>query len=155
MLLMPYWRPVETKDVVRPSKTASESRDQYVELDALRGIAILGVVLVHVASSWLEFVRVPLVVPLLRVDATELLFFGSYGVTLFFLLSGYLLTWTEEKRVRFGTYSVRSYFLRRALRLVPAYYAAILVAVFCGLTIATQKPCCCTCLSCTPSTPFT
>jgi peptidoglycan/LPS O-acetylase OafA/YrhL len=85
--------------------------------------------LVHVASSWLDFVRVPLVVPLLRVDATELLFFGSHGVTLFFLLSGYLLTWTEEKRARSGTYSVRSYFLRRALRLVPAYYAAILIAV--------------------------
>ncbi len=110
-------------------KTIGDPRAHYVELDALRGIAILGVVMSHIAASWRSHVAMPLMVPLLGVDAVELFFFGTYGVTLFFLLSGYLLTWTEEKRARLGTYSVRSYALRRTLRLVPAYYAALLFVV--------------------------
>src|SRR5919199_3407686 len=108
-------------------KTISDPHAHYVELDALRGIAILGVVMSHIAASWTNYVNAPLMVPLLSVDAVELLFFGTYGVNLFFLLSGYLLTWTEEKRARLGIYSVRSYVLRRMLRLMPAYYVAILV----------------------------
>ncbi len=78
-------------------KTIGDPPDHYVELDALRGIAILGVVMSHIAASWMNNVKAPLTIPLLSVDAVELLFFGTYGVNLFFLLSGYLLTWTEEK----------------------------------------------------------
>ena len=114
-------------------KIIGDPRAHYVELDALRGIAILGVVMSHIAASWMNHVKSPLMVPLLGVDAVELFFFGTYGVTLFFLLSGYLLTWTEEKRARLGTYSVRSYALRRTLRLVPAYYVALLIVVVLGL----------------------
>jgi peptidoglycan/LPS O-acetylase OafA/YrhL len=110
-----------------------DPRAHYVELDAIRGIAILGVVLSHVVASWMNTVEAPLTIPLLRVygeDIISFLFFwGSVGLSVFFLLSGYLLTWTEEKRARFGIYSVRSYALRRALRVVPAYYVAILVVV--------------------------
>lgn len=109
--------------------TMGDPRQHYIELDALRGIAILGVVIVHSASNWFNFVQVPLTVPVLGVDVVNLLFFGSYGVSLFFLLSGYLLTWTEEKRARSGSYSVQLYALRRVLRLVPAYYVAIAVVI--------------------------
>ena len=110
-------------------KSIGDPRDHYVELDALRGIAILGVVMSHIVGIAGMSIGAPLTIPRLGVDATNLLFFGTYGVTLFFLLSGYLLTWTEEKRARLGIYSIRSYALRRALRLVPAYYVAILIVV--------------------------
>lgn len=117
-------------EIVRPEKIkTSDPRDHYMELDALRGIAILGVVLFHLTSYWMVYVRVPLPLPLLREDALKLFHSTGWGVSLFFLLSGYLLTWTEEKRARSGAYSVRSYALRRMLRLVPAYYFAILVAI--------------------------
>lgn len=105
-------------------KPVDDPRGHYIELNALRGIAILGVVIVHSSNNWLNFVQVPLTVPLL-----EFADFGGYGVTLFFLLSGYLLTWKEEKRKRSGIYSLRSYFLRRVCRLVPAYFVAIAVTV--------------------------
>jgi peptidoglycan/LPS O-acetylase OafA/YrhL len=98
------------------------------ELDALRGVAILGVVLCHILVYW-TLLGVPLMVPLLGVDATGLYIGFSKGLYLFFVLSGYLLTWTEEKRVRKGTYSVGSYAWRRILRLVPAYYVTIPIAL--------------------------
>ena len=100
-----------------------------MELDALRGIAILGAVMSHITASWMNIAKAPLTIPRLGMDATNLLSFSNYGLTLFFLLSGYLLTWTEEKRARLGIYNIRLYTLRRALRLVPAYYVAILIVV--------------------------
>jgi peptidoglycan/LPS O-acetylase OafA/YrhL len=54
---------------------------------------------------------------------------GVFGLTLFFLLSGYLLTWTEGMRASRGNYRLRSYAFRRALRLIPAYYAALAVCL--------------------------
>ncbi len=48
------------------------------------------------------------------------------------LLSGYLLAGTEQRRARSGSYSVRSYAMRRALRLVPAYYVAIVLVILLG-----------------------
>ncbi len=102
----------------------ADTRDHLVELDALRGIAIIGVFLVHITSHWRRLAG-PLIVPYLGIDALELI--QIRGVPLFFLLSGYLLTWTEGKRARRGDYSLRSYALRRALRIVPAYYFAMAV----------------------------
>jgi peptidoglycan/LPS O-acetylase OafA/YrhL len=107
-------------------KTA-DPRAHYVALDCLRGIAILGVMMCHISAWWAVVVAKPLTVPILDVDAIRLFAFGSFGVSLFFLLSGYLLTWTEEKRARTGVYSLRAYAQRRALRLIPAYYVAIVV----------------------------
>src|SRR5438270_7653462 len=90
---------------VQPEKVrTADPRAHYVELDALRGIAILGVMMTHIAGWWANLSKTPLLVPKLGVNALDLFSFGSYGVSLFFLLSGYLLTWTEEKRARTGAY---------------------------------------------------
>jgi peptidoglycan/LPS O-acetylase OafA/YrhL len=107
----------------------SDPRAHYAELDALRGVAIFGVVVTHLATFWLWGSRETMNLPLLDVSLLDLLLMGYLGVPLFFLLSGYLLTWTEEKRARQGSYSTLSYVKRRALRLVPAYYAAIVLVV--------------------------
>ena len=106
-----------------------DPRAHYAELDALRGIAISGVVMTHLATFWLWGSRETMDLPLLDASLLDLLLMGYLGVPLFFLLSGYLLTWTEEKRARLGSYSTLSYVKRRALRLVPAYYAAIVLVV--------------------------
>lgn len=109
-------------------KTA-DPRAHYTELDALRGVAILGVVMVHLSRFWFAGTRQEIRVPLLDVDLLDLLLMGYLGVPLFFLLSGYLLTWTEEDRARRGSYSFSSYAKRRVLRLVPAFYVATAVVV--------------------------
>jgi peptidoglycan/LPS O-acetylase OafA/YrhL len=77
-------------------------------LDGLRGVAVLMVLAFHL----------------------HLLPGGSFGVDVFFVLSGFLITsLLVEEWGRNGTISLRRFYLRRALRLLPAF-AALLSACF-------------------------
>jgi peptidoglycan/LPS O-acetylase OafA/YrhL len=109
-------------------KTA-DIRAHSVALDAIRGIAIFDVFMTHLAVFWARGTRQDLVFPILGITIQDVLVRGYLGVYLFFLLSGYLLTWTEEGRARRGSYSLLSYVKRRVFRLVPAYYVTIAVVV--------------------------
>ena len=56
---------------------------------------------------------------------------GRLAVTLFFVLSGYLITYlllTEKKAA--GAISVRDFYVRRILRIWPLYYLLVLLAFF-------------------------
>lgn len=81
-------------------------------LDGLRAIAVSGVIITHVNPE-----RLP---------------GGQLGVDLFFTLSGYLITGIllSEHR-RFGSISLKSFYIRRFLRLAPALlvFAAAATAV--------------------------
>jgi peptidoglycan/LPS O-acetylase OafA/YrhL len=78
-------------------------------LDGLRGLAILGVIFRHAFG-------VPLG--------------GGFGVDLFFVLSGFLITTLLlEERERTGTVSLREFYRRRALRLLPALVTMLLAFV--------------------------
>jgi peptidoglycan/LPS O-acetylase OafA/YrhL len=77
------------------------------ELDGLRGLAALAVVVFHLSHHrWLPW--------------------GWAAVDLFFVLSGYLITGIIL-RERASTGFVRRFFARRSLRIWPIYYATILV----------------------------
>lgn len=119
--------PVEDRSE-NPHRT-SDPREHYAELDALRGIAVFGVLMNHAAGYWFINTRSRVEAPLLEIDLMALFQFGYLGVSVFFLLSGYLLVWTEGKRVERGSYSLLNYAKRRALRLIPAYYMAILIVL--------------------------
>ncbi|TYZ07586.1 acyltransferase [Hymenobacter lutimineralis] len=56
---------------------------------------------------------------------------AGFGVTMFFCLSGFLITYLllHEKEVT-HTVNVRSFYMRRVLRIWPLYYAFIVVSVF-------------------------
>ena len=74
-------------------------------LDGIRGLAILGVLLLH-ASIW---GAVPGFVP-----------GGNLGVTVFFVLSGFLITTLlVEEHDRRREIDLRAFYLRRAARLLP------------------------------------
>ncbi len=57
---------------------------------------------------------------------------GSFGVLMFFVLSGFLITWLllRENDER-GAVSLRKFYIRRSLRIFPAFYcyAAVLMSV--------------------------
>ena len=78
-----------------------------LSLDGLRGVAVLLVTLGHAN------------IPLFRYG-------GGAGVTLFFVLSGYLITTLllNEHRAA-GRISLRAFYARRALRLLPALVVAL------------------------------
>ena len=74
-------------------------------LDGIRGVAILGVLMLH-SSIW---GAVPPIVP-----------GGNLGVTVFFVLSGYLITTLLlEEHAANGRIDLRAFYLRRAARLLP------------------------------------
>ena len=100
--------PQET-DIAPDAPAASSSRGWRPGLDGLRALAVLGVMAYHEPN--LEMAG------------------GFLGVDLFFVLSGFLITGLllDEHR-RSGTVSLRSFWNRRARRLLPAL-AALLLAV--------------------------
>ena len=100
-----------------------ETQRRYAALDGLRGLAALTVFAIHV---WIY--QLPNTV-VLRRDSWEktLLFEGRVAFVMFFVLSGYLL-YRAFARGALGAgapVNVRSYLVRRAARIVPAYYVAI------------------------------
>lgn len=79
------------------------------ELDALRGIAAIAVLLFHLTALY-DFHHA----------AYWRVTWGHYGVELFFIISGFVIFMTLER-----TRSVHDFAVSRAARLYPAYWAAI------------------------------
>jgi len=101
------------KDAV--SKDAGGSASRLGWLDVLRGVAALAVVFDHVSYYTLQHVR-------------ELIYQwfdpGNYGVFVFFLISGYIVPASLERKG-----SVRTFWVSRVFRLYPLYLLAVGVAV--------------------------
>lgn len=95
--------------------TPSQSR--LGSLDALRGLAALGVVLFHYLPYYDTLFGHSLTLPQLLTDALS---FGRYGVHLFFILSGFVIFMTLER-----TRNAAWFGLARGVRLLPALWTGI------------------------------
>ena len=99
-----------------PSTHTAAKRFYRPELDALRFFAFLGVLLHHG----------PLGFGILWLISAA----GGFGLSMFFLLSAYLITeLLLREREKTATIAWRLFFLRRALRIWPLYYAALAAAI--------------------------
>jgi peptidoglycan/LPS O-acetylase OafA/YrhL len=97
---------------------ASQRTGEGFYIPSLDGIRAAAVMLVFVAHAGLND-RVP----------------GSFGVTAFFFLSGYLITTLLRMEFdRRGGVSLRSFYLRRTLRIFPPMYLVLLAATALTLT---------------------
>jgi peptidoglycan/LPS O-acetylase OafA/YrhL len=96
-LIAEYFKCVKTDGV----------KGRFSYIDALRGYAVLGVVLVHV-GQYTDF-------------ATGLAAAGARGVQLFFVVSAMTLLKSWHKRNN----SVIGFFIRRAFRILPMFWLAI------------------------------
>jgi peptidoglycan/LPS O-acetylase OafA/YrhL len=102
------------------------SSQRLIGLDGLRGIAILLVVIYH---TW-TCVSGQRVLP--EGSLLTFLYAGSTGVTLFFVLSGFLVSLPFIKSLERGElYSLRRYTVQRSLRILPPYYAVGLIGILC------------------------
>jgi peptidoglycan/LPS O-acetylase OafA/YrhL len=90
-------------------------RKRLLALDGVRGIAILLVVFEHFGTS--------------SAHGTTLFRYGGFvGVTLFFVLSGYLITkLLLAEKTRRGEIDYGAFYMRRALRLLPALLAFLIM----------------------------
>jgi peptidoglycan/LPS O-acetylase OafA/YrhL len=57
-------------------------------------------------------------------------FIGKLGVVLFFVLSGFLITYLLLAEKEAGGIAVRSFYIRRILRIWPLYYLVVLTGLF-------------------------
>lgn len=56
---------------------------------------------------------------------------GQLGVTLFFVLSGFLITYLLlAEKEKFGKIRFKDFYLRRALRIWPLYYFVVIISLF-------------------------
>lgn len=91
------------------------------ELDGLRGIAIIMVLMHHMASEN-QLRSYPMAKMLLYPFST----LGWAGVDLFFVLSGFLITGILlESKERASGHYFRNFYVRRVLRIMPVYYLSI------------------------------
>lgn len=88
---------------------------RVAELDALRGLAALAVGLFHLTYF------VPFLVPGAARPAIGI-WWGCYGVQLFFAISGFVILGTLER-----TRDIRRFARARALRLLPEYWLAMTI----------------------------
>jgi len=95
---------------------------RFAELDAVRGLAATAVVATHVAFQTGRYTTGPFDGALARLD---------FGVTLFFLLSGFLLfrPWLIARTDNSNRPAPAGYLWRRALRILPAYCLAVVAAM--------------------------
>jgi len=102
-------------------------RIYFPELDGLRFIAFMMVYLFHQGMPW------PLLNRLIGTTASHAFTQnGGYGVQLFFILSGYLITaLLLREEARYGRIALRAFWVRRILRIWPLYY--LIVAIGFGL----------------------
>ncbi|MEX1233357.1 MAG: acyltransferase, partial [Roseovarius sp.] len=79
------------------------------EIDGLRAVAVVPVILFHAGFSAFE---------------------GGYvGVDVFFVISGYLITTILISEREAGTYSLLDFYERRARRILPALFLVLLVTI--------------------------
>lgn len=92
---------------------ASPPSHRLLEVDALRGLAAMAVVLFHYTTRFTELFK--------AVEMPTVSFpLGYYGVNLFFIISGFVIFMTLEKTIR-----PMDFVVSRFSRLFPAYWVAI------------------------------
>ena len=102
-------------------------------IEGLRGIAVLWVVIFHYVVIRSGQFADPLVV---WIDASStariIVRNGFLGVDLFFLITGFLLTlpWFKHDLERRKRPSTREFYIRRARRILPAYYVQLAMLFF-------------------------
>ena len=104
------------QDKYPPQLAAALDRSELPSIDGLRTVAVFLVVFYHLGF---------------QVN-------GGLGVLIFFVISGFLITWLLLKEEsRWGAVSLRLFYLRRTLRIFPAFYVYWLFVVL-GFSLLRQ-----------------
>lgn len=124
----------------------NNQRIYFRNLDILRFIAAYMIVLLHCFFGWkVRFGNPAFLTPTLSatsLDKLELIMHNlSFGVDVFFIISGFLITYLllveKEKQ---GKVDVMKFYIRRAFRIWPLYFFMILLAPLLGYFFHEQSP---------------
>jgi peptidoglycan/LPS O-acetylase OafA/YrhL len=122
---------------IAPAATGAESVRAEVgdipSIEGLRGVAVLWVMAFHYVVVRDGGFGDPLIALLKDWPALDVLVRNGYlGVDLFFLITGFLLTlpWFRHAQAGLPAPGWRSFYARRARRILPAYYVQLMVLFF-------------------------
>lgn len=105
-----FWNRYFAAPTVESSTRRTSGLPYIGALDGIRAIAVIAVLLYHANQAWLPG--------------------GFLGVDVFFVLSGYLITSILlAERGSTGSVDLKSFWIRRARRLLPAVYTLIIVCL--------------------------
>ncbi len=82
------------------------------EIDGLRAIAVLAVVIFHINPTFLPG--------------------GFIGVDIFFVISGFLITKIIFKQINDGEFNLSNFYLKRIKRLLPLFFSVAIVSLILG-----------------------
>ena len=89
-----------------------KGNDYRRDIDGLRAIAVLSVLLFHAFPQWMRG--------------------GFIGVDVFFVISGYLISGIIFKELERGTFSLREFYERRVIRIFPALIVVLAAVLLFG-----------------------
>jgi len=100
-----------------PVRTIAERQAHHLQLvDALRGYAILAVLMLH---AWMP-------PPVLFKAVDDFTGKGKFGVQLFFVVSAFTLFWSLQIRIHRDARPIHAFDVRRLFRIVPLFWIAAL-----------------------------
>ncbi|MEG0859555.1 MAG: acyltransferase family protein [Pseudomonas sp.] len=89
------------------------------DIDGLRALAVLAVVIFHINKDWLPG--------------------GFVGVDIFFVISGFLITGIIKREQDKGIFRFTNFYMRRARRILPAALTTIFVTLMVGVFVLLPK----------------
>lgn len=102
-------------------------------LNGLRALAAISVVIFHLTRDFGEFGLDPYILGRLADGSPKGFAMAGFGVTIFFALSGFLITYLLLSEKQKQEINIKKFYVRRILRIWPLYYlylAAVLVVIF-------------------------
>ena len=100
---------VQTPRASHAGAVGASASGKIPKLDFLRAVSAAVVILYHAGNT---------VVP------------AGYGVLTFFVISGFLITWLLlQENEKSGTISLEGFYMRRSLRIFPAFYVYWIIAI--------------------------
>ncbi len=101
----------------------------FNKLDSLRTFAFLLVYWQHIISIFFNNVQINSI--LLNKIIVKFIFTGGVGVHIFFVLSGFLITYLLTQEAKRNTkINIKFFYFRRALRIWPVYYFVLIIGIF-------------------------
>ncbi len=101
----------------------------FAGLNGIRAIAALAVVVSHITIALKDFGLNPHVLGSFQDGTPKGYILGGYGVTVFFVLSGFLITYLLLCEKDNHSVNIKKFYVRRILRIWPLYYLYLLIAV--------------------------
>jgi peptidoglycan/LPS O-acetylase OafA/YrhL len=100
--------------------SASRVSKQYLPLTSLRFFAALGILIHHYGESLDQLIPKAL---------HPFIHTGGWGITLFFVLSGFILSFAYEDKIVADKLDLREFYVNRFARVYPLYAFALIISL--------------------------